>query len=335
MKKILVCVLAMSLALGMMPVAYGAATNPGAVAEVKKSGETITVTVKLPAVEKLTACVVSVEFDPKVVSIPDNEGGYAATHEVQGETDPIPNFIGEHTGGLPDGVDNVVKNAYVNSGSVTKTEETAFAVFTFTVTDKTAKETDFIVNLEQYYAEGLTIADGEGMVILEKTVAMEEEDTTDKDGDGDAAAELAQQIKDFLKQIGLESLLEDKTINDMIEQFADMFGGLGSGDFSEILDSIIGGSSGELNFDEIIAFFTGLIDEIMKLFTGGGATTKKPDATTTTTEETTTEETTEETTGSSNVDNGGNAAGDAGIALAVTVCLAAAAAFVLSKKKED
>ena len=103
MKKILVCVLSIALALGMMPVAIGAA-NPGVVAEVKKSGNTVTVTVKLPAVTKLTACVVSVEFDPDIVSIPDNTSGYAATRDVEGET--IPYFIGEHTGGLPDGMDD-------------------------------------------------------------------------------------------------------------------------------------------------------------------------------------------------------------------------------------
>ena len=329
MKKILACVLAMALALGMVPVALGA-YNPGVTAEIKKSGNTITVTVKLPAVTKLTACVVSVEFDPDVVSIPDDEAGYAATRTVEGEPDPVPYFSGEHTGGIPEGVDNIVKNAYANGGSVTKTEVTPFAVFTFTVTDPAAEEAGFIVNLEQFYAEGTTIADGEGMPVLTKTVAIADDSGDDGDG-ADEAAELAQKIKDFLKQFGLGFLLEDETINKMIEQFADLFGGgFSVDDVMEIINSIIDGDFGGFTIDEIIEFFTDLINRIMELINPTTAAPPTPSSNNTTDTETETEETT-----SGDPEDGDHTPGDAGIALAVTVCLAAAAAFVLARKKED
>ncbi len=330
MKRILACVLTLALALGMTPMVFGA-DNPGATAEIKKSGTTITVTVKLPAVTKLTACIVSVEFDPIVVSIPLQTSGYAATYVPTDETDAIPYFIGEHQGGFAESRDDLVKDAFMSSGGVTKTEATPFAVFTFTVVDNEALTTDFKVTLEQFYADGITIANGEGMTILNQSVDL----TVDTSSDGetepsDEAAELAQKIKDLLTQVGMGAILEDPTISGLIDQFADLFGGGNTADdFLAILDSIIGGDSGNFNFDEIIQFFTNIYEQIAALIGGGDDTTKATTTTTTSDDDYSTEESTDD------ADNGEHSAGDAGIALAVTICLAAAAAFVISKKKED
>ena len=93
-------------------------------------------------------------------------------------------------------------------------------------------------------------------------------------------------------------------------------------DIKKALQSVFGGAD-----------ITDLYNKILNLF-GKGTTTTAPVGGVTTTKgsgSTTAKTGTTTAKGGSKIDK----TGDVGIALAATVCLAAAAAFVLTKKKED
>ncbi len=147
MKKLFSFLIAAAMILNLVPVAYAA--TPKATVSAIKSGNTVVVTVTLPPVTKLTQCLVSVQFNPSVVSFPrEVDTNYAATRLVEGEQ--IPYFIGEHAGGYKINTKNIVLNAFMCTDGVTKKEATPFARFVFTIKDKNVEKTSFKVKVEQY-----------------------------------------------------------------------------------------------------------------------------------------------------------------------------------------
>ncbi len=146
------------------------AASPAATVSTHKTGGTVAVTVTLLPVKSLACCIVSVQFDPAVVSIPVYDEGYAATHIVEGEVEPEPYFIGMHAGGYQVNTDNIVKDAFISTDGVTKTAATPFAEFVFTVKDITAANTGFKVVLEEFEDADAIIEKGKGVTIFNGSV---------------------------------------------------------------------------------------------------------------------------------------------------------------------
>lgn len=109
--------------------------------------DTIEVTVSLPPVTGLSACVLGVGYDSSAVTIEDRPN-YAATRMFEGEE--IPYFSGIHEGGAPVGSDNFVINAFVSTSGVNKSSRTPFAKFVFDIIDPNAVQVVFKVRLNEY-----------------------------------------------------------------------------------------------------------------------------------------------------------------------------------------
>lgn len=113
----------------------------------ERIGDTIEVTVSLPPVKDLNACVVGIEYDSSTVSV-EERSNYAASRMIEGEE--IPYFSGLHEGGVPFGYDNLVINAFVSTSGINKTSRTPFAKFVFDIIDPNAVQAVFKVRLGEY-----------------------------------------------------------------------------------------------------------------------------------------------------------------------------------------
>lgn len=339
MKKILACVVAVAMLLSLMPMTFAAeAADYGIIAEAVKDGDKITVTVSLPAVTALVSCAVSVAFDPAVVSIP-LLADYAAEREIEGEM--VDYFAGYWEGGFVDGRDDLVVTAFM--GTADKYVVTKFAQFVFTIIDDTVKETDFTVTLEKYEDNDATKKlddEDEGVLIDVLTVGISDgsgdpEETEKPDELPENVQELIRQIKEQLDSVGLGFLEQLPLADEAIVYIARIIGGdLELEEIIEILsrDFEIPGI-GSVNLPDLL---NQLMDTIMGLFGGGNTDTPTTTKPTTNNGGNGSDDDTDDTTAAVDENNDGNKPlGDAGIALAVSVCLAAGAAFVITKKKEN
>ena len=118
----------------------------------------------------------------------------------------------------------------------------------------------------------------------------------------------------------IANILGNAEITDIIEQLVD-----GNVDISELFQNILENLG--LDFDSLEELLNKIIEFLKNLFDKGGDDPTKAPATTAAAPN---EETTAE--GSS---SGSEETGDAGIALAATVCLTASVAFVLTRKKKE
>ncbi len=349
MKKIIACVVAVAMLLSLMPMAF-AAENPGITAKAEKAGDKVTLTVTLPAVTALTSCAIDVLFDPAVVSIPDVDG-YAAAREIDGEM--IEYFSGLHTGGIPEGKDNIVKNAFISTTGVNKTKDTPMAIFEFTIIDNTVANTTFDVTLFHYEDAVTTIDEGSNVAIATITIEIndveetepeetepeetEPEETEPEETEPalpDNVLEIIKKIEDFFNEYGLDSLLEVPEVSKAIENIARIIGG--DMDLEDILEELNKSLEGFKDIlDEMglpLPSIDEIIDFIMGLFGGGDNPSPNPNTTTTSSNGDVDDD---DNNIDDNDENGDKQLGDAGIALAVSVCLTAAAAFVITKKKHD
>lgn len=344
MKKILACITAVALLMSFMPMAYATQTDPMPQVTYEKIGDTIKVVVLMPPVTGFLEAGVTVAFDTTVVSIEDLSSFAAGDYYNIGGTQTfVPNFQdaeGLHTGGIkPSG--NEVTHAFMGVNAINKDAPVAFAEFLFTIIDTAAAKADFTVTLDFFTDDSAVVAQDNGYVINTNSVVINEETSTDPTTDttaptetettqpGDSNADLAQQIKDWLESIGLGDIVSNPTIAALIDQLAQAMGGFGELDFAEIIDQIASGNFENLPLAGILQ---GIIDTITSLFGGGGDTT--PSTTTTTTSADDSSDDDSDTQTNENGLNGDNSPGDTGIALAAAVCLAAAAAFVIVKKKD-
>ncbi len=342
MKKILACITAVALLMSFMPMVFAQSPVPEVIYD--KTENTIKVTVKMPPVTGFLEAGVTVVFDPAVVSIDDKES-YAAGeyYNIGGAQQFIPYFYDLSaivTGGVkPSG--NAVLHAHVGTTAINKDAAVEFAVFEFNIIDKTAAKADFTVTLDFFLDGNTSIDEEDGYVINTYSVVINAQEptsgpTTDTTAPtesttvpGSSNAELAQEIKAWLESIGLGSIVANPTLSALIDKLAEAMGGFGGLDFEEIIDSIVSGNFEDMPLGGILQ---GIIDTIRGLF-GEGST--NPPSTSTTNPKDSSEDDTVDSTDEEGGLNGDNSPGDTGIALASAICLAAAAAFVIVKKKRD
>lgn len=308
---------------------------------------TFTVAVKVPAVKKLTGVNLYFAFDPAVLSVAN--AGVAGVEDEDGNFNAY--FNGISVNGYKTGSTSEYSFGWISNNGVTKNSARDIFYITFNVLDTT--KTDTAINL---YIEEFRTDDGDDTNDVKSTLLAENmavtflfpegtppettDDVEDGEGNGDTSADdiniLLDLIRDILNGNGvtfadladaIANMLGNAEITDIIEQLVD-----GNVDISDMFQQILDGLGIDFSFLEDL--LNKIIDFLLGLF-GPKDEPTTPDTTGTT--EVTTEETTvpnPETTaeGSS---QGSEETGDAGIALAATICVAASAAFVLTRKKKE
>ena len=350
MKKILAIFLsALLICISLAPMSLAAA-DPGLATRVMEgkydssntgtdviTKTTFTVAVKVPAVTKLTGVNLYFSFDPAVLSVVG--AGAAGTEDEDGNFNAY--FNGISVNGYKTGSDSEYSFGWISNNGVTKKAARDIFYITFNVIDTT--KTDTAINL---YIEEFRTDDGDDENDVTSTLLAENmavsflfpegtppatTEVVDGDVDGDTSASdinvLLDLIRDMLAGNGvtfadladaIANMLGNAEITDIIEQLVD-----GNVDISDMFQQILAGLG--LDFSDLEDLLNKIIDFIMGLF-GGDDETKAP----ATTGAAPNLETTAE--GSS---QGSEETGDAGIALAATVCVAASAAFVLTRKKKE
>ena len=300
---------------------------------------TFTVAVKVPAVTKLTGVNLYFSFDPAVLAVAN--AGTAGTEDEDGNFNAY--FNGISVNGYKTGSNSEYSFGWISNNGVTKKAARDIFYITFNVIDTT--KTDAAINL---YIEEFRTDDGddendvtstllaENMVVSflfpEGTPPATTEGAEGGDVEGDTSAsdinKLLDLIRDMLNGNGvtfadiadaIANMLGNAEITDIIEQLVD-----GNVDISDMFQQILEGLG--LDFSDLEDLLNKIIDFIMGLF-GGDDETKAPEKTTAAAPNL---ETTAE--GSS---QGSEETGEAGIALAATICVAASAAFVLTRKKKE
>jgi len=311
MKKVLACAVALALVLCMVPMAFAA--NPALRVEAVVDGSTVTATVYCPIQENLVGFSFFLRFDPTVLTL---AGSKMADRDVEGEM--LKYFDGEC--GLAIGTTDTCTCAWTTTSTKNVSRETPIAVFTFKVINADAETTNLTLEVNEYKIDGEVIIGSNTPYAATPVTLKAPAGTTDGPTDGTTEAPGKtdlDKLKDAITEAGLTMPSEEelKAILNKIDN-----GTLD--DIKEALQSVFAGS----NIDE-------LYNKILNLFGKGTTTTTgAPGANTTTkTGSTTTKTGTTTAKANSKLDK----TGDVGIALAATVCLAAAAAFVLTKKKED
>ncbi len=308
---------------------------------------TFTVAVKVPAVTKLTGVNLYFSFDPAVLSVASASA--AGTEDEDGNFNAY--FSGISVNGYKTGSDSEYSFGWISNNGVTKKTAKDIFYITFSVLDTT--KTDTAINL---YIEEFRTDDGDkGNDVTSATLAenmvvsfLFEEDTppatteaTEGDGEGDTSAEdiniLLDLIRDMLNGNGVTfadiadavaNMLGNAEITDIIEQLVD-----GNVDISDLFKQILDALG--IDFSKLEDILNMIIDFILGLFGGDDDTTAPQESTTIAPSEETTEETTNLETTAEGSAPGSEETGDAGIALAATLCVAASAAFVLTRKKKE
>jgi len=345
MKKFLAVLLAVMLVAGIMPTALAVAT-PGLATRVIEGSydeaaltvtsvttDTFTVVVKSPAITKIVGLNMFVDFDTEQLKV--LEAGPVGAEDADGNF--VPNFNGEWAHGLKSNKYQY-SFGFISTSGVTKKAAKDLVYITFQIIDSTQPSTTVNLYINEFLTEDgddsneiITTTLAESQVItlnLPEVITTDPnaESTTDAPADAGSTNALIQIIRDLLAGNGVTfedyadailNLIGNAEITDMIEQLVD--GAFSIGDaFLEILKGL------GLDFDSLEDILNAIIDFFEGLFGGGDddttaqATTNAANATT--------------SAGSS---TGSEGTGDAGIALAATVCVAAAATFVLTRKKKE
>lgn len=345
MKKFLAVLLAMMLVVGIMPTAFAVAT-PGLATRVIEGAysdsalgvtsvttDTFTIIVKSPAVTKLVGLNMFVDFDTEQLKV--LEAGPVGTTDEDGNF--APKFSGEWAHGLKSNKYQY-SFGFISSSGVSKKTATDLIYVTFKIIDSTRPTTTINLYINEFLTEDgndenevISTVLAESQIITlnlpeQITTDPNAEETTDTPADAESTNALVQIIRDLLSGNGVTfedyadailNLVGNAEITDMIEQLVD--GAFSIGDaFLEILKGL------GLDFDSFEDILNSIIDFFEGLFGGGE-------------DDTTAQQTTNAanaTTSAGSV-SGSAGTGDAGIALAATVCVAAAATFVLTRKKRD
>lgn len=302
---------------------------------------TFTVAVTVPAVKKLTGVNLYVSFDPAVLSVKD--ANLAGSYDADDNYNAF--FNGIAVNGYKTGTDNEYSFGWISNSGVTKKSARDIFYITFSVIDTTKTETSYNVYVEEFRTDDGDDANDVTSTLLvenkvvnflfpEDVIPETTESTSDDVADGETSASdinvLLELIRDMLNGNGvtfadfadaIANMLGNAEITDIIEQLVD-----GNVDISELFQFTLDGlgldfSTLEDLLNKIIEFFKGLF--------GGDDETKAPATTAPATTAPNLETTAE---GSS---QGSEETGDAGIALAATICVAASAAFVLTRKRKE
>ncbi len=301
---------------------------------------TFTVAVTVPAVKKLTGVNLYVSFDPAVLAV--KNAGLAGTYDADDNFNAFFNGIGVN--GYKTGTNNEYSFGWISNGGVTKNGARDIFFITFSVIDVTKTETSYSVYVEEFRTDdgnddndvtSSLLSENKVVNFLfpEDVVPETTESATDDVTGGDTTAAdinvLLDLIRDMLNGNGvtfadfadaIANMLGNAEITDIIEQLVD-----GNVDISDLFQNIL--DSLGIDFSVLEELLNKIIDFLMGLFGGD-------DDSDATTAPTTTEAPNLETTaeGSS---QGSEETGDAGSALAATICVAASAAFVLTRKKKE
>ncbi len=310
---------------------------------------TFTVVVKAPkGIKKLVGVNLYFDFDPAVLSVA--KAGMAGAVDADGNVSP--NFNGLFVSGLKSGTDNQYTMAWIPSGDgVSKNQAKDLIYITFNVLDTTKTQTSLNLYVDEFRTD-----DGDADNDITKTVLLENRivnfsfpvDTppattvpeTEAEGDETTASDinkLLQIIRDMLSGNGvtfadfadaIANMLGNAELTDIIEQLVD-----GDVDISELFQEILSGLG--LDFGSFEDILNMIIDFIMGLF--GGGEDGGDDASTTTIVATTAASSNPDSasTTAAGSSSGSEKTGDMGVALAATVCVAASAAFVLTRKKKE
>ena len=344
MKKFLAVMLAIMLVVGIMPTAFAVATpglatrviegsyNKEALGVTSVTSETFTIVIKSPAVTKLVGLNMFVDFDTEQLKV--LKAGPVGNTDEDGNF--TPNFSGEWAHGLKSNKYQY-SFGFISTSGVTKKSASDLIYVTFKIIDSTRPTTTINLYINEFLTEDgddeneiITTTLAESQIITlnlpeEITTNPNEEDTSDKPADAESTNALVQVIRDLLSGNGVTfedyadailNLVGNAEITDMIEQLVD--GAFSIGDaFSEILKGL------GLDFGSFEDILNAIIDFFEGLFGGGDDTTAVV-----------TTNAANATTSAGSV-SGSEGTGDAGIALAATVCVAAAATFVLTRKKKE
>ena len=344
MKKFLAVMLAIMLVVGIMPTAFAVVTpglatrviegpyNKDSLGVTSVTSETFTVVIKSPAVTKLVGLNMFVDFDTEQLKVV--EAGPVGTTDEDGNFKA--NFSGEWAHGFKSNKYQY-SFGFISTSGVTKKNATDLIYVTFRVIDSTRPTTTINLYINEFLTEDgndsnevVTTTLAESQIITlnlpeEITTNPNGEDTTDTPADAESTNALVQVIRDLLSGNGVTfedyadailNLVGNAEITDMIEQLVD--GAFSIGDaFLEILKGL------GLDFDSFEDILNAIIDFFEGLFGGGDDTTAQQ-----------TTNAANNTTSAGSV-SGSEGTGDAGIALAATVCVAAAATFVLTRKKKE
>ena len=346
MKKVLAVLLAVMIVAGIMPTAFAVAT-PGLATRVIEGSydeaalevtsvttDTFTVVVKSPAITKLVGLNMFVDFDTEQLKVVN--AGPVGVEDADGNF--VPNFSGEWAHGLKSNKYQY-SFGFISTSGVTKKSAKDLVYITFKIIDSTQPSTTINLYINEFLTEDgndsneiITTTLAESQIITLNlpepiTTDPNAEETTETPADAESTNALIKIIRDLLSGNGVTfedyadailNLVGNAEITDMIEQLVD--GAFSISDaFSEILKGL------GLDFGSFEDILNAIIDFFMGLFGGGEDDTTKAQATTNAANATT-------SAGSS---SGSEGTGDAGIALAATVCVAAAATFVLTRKKKE
>ncbi len=356
MKKILAIFLsALLICISVAPMSFAAVVDLGLATRVME-GEydnanngtdvitetTFTVALKVPAVKKLTGVNLYFSFDPAVLSVVN--AGAAGVEDEDGNFNAY--FNGISVNGYKSGTDSEYSFGWISNNGVTKNAARDMFYITFNVLDTT--KTDTAINL---YVEEFRTDDGDDSNDVTSTTYVESmavsflfpegtppasteivEDETNSDTSATDINALLDMIREMLNGNGvtfadladaIANMLGNAEITDIIEQLVD-----GNVDISDMFQQILDGLG--LDFGSLEDLLNKIIEFLKGLFGGGEDNGGDTTSTMTTAANDANLDTTAE--GSS---QGSEETGDAGIALAATVCVVASAAFVLTRKKKE
>ncbi len=299
---------------------------------------TFTVVITAPRnLQKLVGVNLYFEFDPSVLSVA--KANLAGSVDSAGNV--VPNFSGLLVSGLKSGSDNEYAMAWIPSGNgVTKNQATELMYITFNVIDTTKAQTSLNLYIDEFRTDDGNDNDVTTTQLYENTVinfSFPENTPPATSAPVDEEEEeqvstintLLQLIRDMLNGNGvtfydfadaIANTLGNAEITDIIEQLVDGDVDVSKG-FIGILEAL------GLDFSIFEDLLNMIIDFLSDLF---GPDDENPDDTTADDGSSGNDDTTAE--GSS---SGSEQTGDAGIALATTICLVSTAAFVLTRKKKE
>lgn len=363
MKKVLAIALSVMLFAIMLVPAASALVTPAvtmraaegayaddAVAKDVIEDTTFTVYFKFPPVTKLCGVDMYVQFDTSVLQVVEGgQAGKIADEEL------TPYFS---SGVFASGIKTLADDEYafgwgqMEDKGINKSKATDFSYLTFKVIDKSVSSTTLNLYINEFETnDGDDDNDVDSTTLAEsKVIYFNFEDYSEPETDPEETDptepedinDLLQIIKDMLSGNGatfedfadaITNILGNADITDMIEQLLGGDFDIGGG----FLDSILGGL--DLDFGAFEDILNTIIDFFSGLFGGGGddpaPVNPTTPATTQAAQNTTNAADNPEATTSQGSQQGSEGTGDAGIALAATVCVAAGAAFALTRKKKE
>ncbi len=295
------------------------------------SETTFTVAIRAPrGIENLVGFNLYVEYDPAVLSVKSADLAKDSKGKV--------NFNGLLVSGQKANTDNQYAMAWIPGGNgegIDKKSAKDLVYVTFNVISTNKKQTSLNFYIDEFRTDDGKDNDVTSTILYDtKVVNFAFPDntppavTTPSEGDGSAAAgsnELLQLIRDMLNGKGvtfadfadaIANTLGNAEITDIIEQLVDGDVDISEGFIGILKDLGLDFGSFEDILNKIIEFISGLFggDKGEQTTAAGGNGSD---------------------TTASGSSSGSEKTGDAGIALAATVCVMSSVAFVLTKKKKE